>query len=507
MITVLSNLKKIEWSEFKLGQSSSSFNEEPNNVYSNETHWIWIGNPNNYNLHSLLQHFPPELTIYKELYGPQTWDLVNYKPPIVSQSKPNFTISNDFSDQTIVKFYQNNYNKIVDETLISPYCLVTFNKFSNNKLSFNIEMLGNDWYVNYPLWGLETKFNNMYYRYLLGDEDFKITDTRLGKMRTAENVNVIYYVPDLALVSIFPIANSLLFIEFVCHLVSEKNGKHLALMNIMGIKLWRVSLGNFISFFSLYSISFLLMFLISLFAQEVRSNAGEMFALWLLYGLSLVSFSFFFSLFFCSSSKAMVGSYLFVFLGTTIILILPVSGVPILPYLLFLPCFSFEYGMFFIYGYQKIYENETYSFGTSFFGKVLLSLFFQTIFYFVGFIYLYDVLPKEYGFSKPWSYPFLYLKRKLGRKTNMNQVVDSLNYSIDINSIVEDDSFDCKKERELAFKEGSSILRCMDLCKIYKNNKEALTDFCLCGGEGDVLGLLGPNGAGKTTFIHLLCGI
>ncbi|KAF2078226.1 hypothetical protein CYY_000516 [Polysphondylium violaceum] len=489
MITVLSNFKKIEWSDFELSDSYNSFQEEPHYVNSNGTHWIWIGNPNGYNLYPLLQHFPPELTIY---FQSGVW--VDTRSQPLTQSKPNFTISNDFSDQTIVKFYQDNYDKIVNRDVISPYCLVTFNEFSNNKLSFNIEMLGNNWYVNYPLKGLETKFNNMYYRYLLGDEDFKITDTRLYKKRLAEKVNIMSYVPDIALVSIFPVANSLLFIEFVCHLVSEKNGKHLALMNIMGINLWKVSMGNFISFFSLYSVSFLLMFLISLFAQEVRSNAGEMFALWLLYGLSLVSFSFFFSLFFWSSSKAMVGSYCVVFLGSSIILMLPVSGVPILPYLLFLPSFSFEYGMFYIYGYQKIYENESYSFGTSFFGKILLSLFFQTIFYFVGFIYLYDVLPKEYGYSKPWNYPFLYLKRKLGRKTKMSQVDDSLNCSIDINSFVEDDTFDCKKERELAIKDGSSILRSIDLCKIYKKNKEALTDFCLCGKEGDVLGLLGPNG-------------
>ena len=168
-----------------------------------------------------------------------------------------------------------------------------------------------------------------------------------------------------------------------------------------------------------------------------------------------------------------------------------------------------------------------------------------TIFLCLG-VYLYEVLPKQYGIRKNPVFCIEDGIKKCQKEKEEENVIrednksennenekkvdllieENNNENINLNNNI-DDNEDEEVRKELIIvrdilDKGDYELRkyplvCDGLTKIYpanlkskdpkKKNKKSLNNFTIHLNDSEIFGLLGPNGAGKTTFFSILTGI
>jgi ABC-type transport system involved in cytochrome bd biosynthesis fused ATPase/permease subunit len=139
--------------------------------------------------------------------------------------------------------------------------------------------------------------------------------------------------------------------------------------------------------------------------------------------------------------------------------------------------------------------------GDAVFNAIIIMLF-EIIAVILISIYLSQVLPQEYGPTRPWNYPFIRKKKESGGPVNIQDL------SFDESELTSEDS-DVKAERERV-KSGKYDHDCPlvinGMRKSY-GNKLVVKDATFAVQRNSVFGLLGPNGAGKTSLISLLTGV
>jgi ABC-type multidrug transport system fused ATPase/permease subunit len=271
---------------------------------------------------------------------------------------------------------------------------------------------------------------------------------------------------------------------------------------------------------------------LEVFTQTAITTMGMF---WLLWGLSLISLSFFFSTLVNSKSAASMLGYV-VALGGPLFATLLALGVYVVAdtpmptawfiwpqvglsfvscsFFFFLVCFEQFAMVRGIYLITKACTFDNICYGNVWhvnwndeMAAVLGMLAFDAVLYFVLFLYLDQVLPKTFGISKHPLFCFQPLMRLCrGRRRDYDHLVEGEEphaITVDSDVAAEEalvDSLNAKDDRyPLVIKH---------LCKRYDGSaKVAVRDLSLAVGTSQVLGLLGENGAGKTTTIAMLTGL
>eukprot|EP01132_Coremiostelium_polycephalum_P003969 gene3969-4964_t len=461
-------------------------------------------------------------------------------------------------DPAIVNFYKDNYNAASEsnwnytfwyqnQNYIPAYSGIYFNNIDlqQKKLNFTLENFANSFatYGNpfYPSMFVTSEKLDVYNWELTGYLSQTllqyITNTTINFGGTVTNYyELLNFTPEtltyFMAIFMFPVLITFIFPVFVYNLVYEKHEKQTQIMSMMGLKPMTYTIANALFFFSLYVIIFILVMFMGLVGGLgfMLKDTGKFILLLVLYGMSMVSFSFFVAALFWRPKPAVVISYI-------VSLLTPAAGVcidffgfsgsrPILPFL-FYPPFAYIHGLYTIFLKQNG-SNGSHDYLISFseysqLSEVLVALLVETIVFLLLGVYLGNVLPKEHGYKYPVTYPITSLVSffKKSKKSNFSSIADGedqhLFTSLTVNNqdyyddevYIKEDT-DCKEERHRANSQHGYLLKAVNLKKVYTTGgvvKEALVNFCLTSNEGEILGLLGPNGAGKTTFIHIVSGM
>ncbi|EFA80037.1 ABC transporter A family protein [Heterostelium album PN500] len=479
------------------------------------------------------------------VYQPNTTLLGNVKESIVMIYNNSYVevkipayreISYTTMDQAIYDFYHNKslVPKVQNDSSpnfsnFTPSYGITFNELSISKkiLNYTFENFysahydqENDQFLNIG-WSardddLISMLNNAFIKIAMGQNYSINGDLSIYEVRINSNIDSFPYMQAMLFL---PIVFTFIFPVFVFNLVQEKEKKLFQVMSMMGLKNITYILSNYLFFIILYLIIATVMIVMGL-GGSLPYFLKEPFRIILLivvYGFALVSLAFLFSAFFWKSKTSAIISYIFILVTPLVgsILDLFVFGlktVP-LPYL-WVPQFAFSHGLYANFitlsTYDDAYSNMTSLSNYSEYGRVVVTLVMEAIVFFLLGVYLNNVIPREFGVTLSPFYPFYDMKKLFKKKIFENHQVEETSLLVnDTDDIFEEDQ-DCANERTKAHSNQKFLLKAINIKKTYKTKgvvKEALVNFCLTSGEGEILGLLGPNGAGKTTFIHIIGGM
>jgi len=375
-----------------------------------------------YNITSSLTYTVPNITYFPSTdYDQMDSRAIQFK----NDSYPFWAYyrrGSSFSENSLDKLGGGNVSHI------PPYYTIYFNQFVNdNSGGGGVKKL------NYTLENLYDRYRNSAYYYSLFLEDYTdnkamtiisyinnaylqyLTNNKHSFSATKQQYEDTYYsykpsstTSFVACIILLPPLVSMIFTTFVHSLVSEKSEQHMALMSLMGLDITVYMLSNAVYFFCLYMVWVVIVFLmgtiglVPLFLHEFP----RLFILFIFYGLSLVSMSFIVSAFFSSTKMSSVLSYM-------LILITPIIGTlwdlfsysgQLLSgfYLIYSP-FTFQHGMYLLTvhlsdSYKKFHIDSQ-------FAIVIISLLFQSIIFFLIGVYLNNIIPKKYGYSRSPLYP------------------------------------------------------------------------------------------------------
>lgn len=121
-------------------------------------------------------------------------------------------------------------------------------------------------------------------------------------------------------------------------------------------------------------------------------------------------------------------------------------------------------------------------------------------------IYLAQVLPQDFGPTRPWNFPFTSVIGKITpAAVSENASRSDATLAEDLSK--EDDGV--RAERDLVkcknYNDFTPLV-IKDMRKVF-SEKAVVKQISFCVEKGTVFGLLGPNGAGKTSLISILTGV
>lgn len=148
----------------------------------------------------------------------------------------------------------------------------------------------------------------------------------------------------------------------------------------------------------------------------------------------------------------------------------------------------------------------------------LIVLYLSSIIYTILGIYLYEVMPKDFGVKKNLLFFLNNIKSSSSKKSNKSLLAINDTRDKELNVVNNEDLMqeiikieDILKFDDTLTKDNNLTkypLVCYNLSKQYEtNSKKSLNNFNIVLNENEIFGLLGPNGAGKTTFFSLLTGM
>lgn len=322
---------------------------------------------------------------------------------------------------------------------------------------------------------------------------------------------------------LYPVAMNLSIPMFVYLLVMEKENRVKSLMQFHGMSNTAYIASNFLFCLFIYLVlaslfwSMAALMNLSVFVETAVSTFGMF---WFLWGLCLISVSFFLSTFVNSKSAATMLGYVVALAGPLFAIVVALGIYEIvdrpMPKAWFIwPQFAMVRGIFLFTKactqenqcYVPLWELQSSDEMTGVLGMLVL----DAVVYFLLFLYLDQVLPRSYGIPK---HPLFFLQplTKLCRRRN-NGAYERVN---DMDVAMTGMSVDTDVANEIQLVESLSDddiarnypLVLSKLSKIYPGaSRPAVQSFSLAVTPSQVFGLLGENGAGKTTTIAMLTGL
>jgi ABC-type multidrug transport system fused ATPase/permease subunit len=326
----------------------------------------------------------------------------------------------------------------------------------------------------------------------------------------------------------------LTFFPLLDILVLEKFEKLREMMLSHGMQLWHYNLTNYIFFATLYTfigaffwvsgIGFSLRF----FSDTHWSTLLVWFVGW---GLAVISLAFFLSSLINSPRASTIVGYATALLGSMIGIIVAVGIYGPTPFavarrvptwILMWPQFAFVRALFLMNDacaekhlcvgpvWTLPFDDELTA--------CLIALFVAAVVYFILFLYLDAVLPRQYGVPKHPLFIFFAIAEVFGSCCKKGPSADSLRRLQNKERIDEaeesearmlsreddDVSLERRKVHLHEYNLARTPLVMNDLRKVYDEAsppKIAVKNLCLTVAEGECFGLLGENGAGKSTTI------
>lgn len=321
--------------------------------------------------------------------------------------------------------------------------------------------------------------------------------------------------------------------RLVSMIVLEKETNTREGMKMMGLKDSAYWLSMLIYYFIIFVVIALLLTGISMGCIYHYSNWFLMFLFYLMYGLSVFSFSIFLSAFFSRARIASIGSAMLYFVSYSIIILVQDPGVSLTNKTLasLLPAVAGS-----LMGMARVtYESGQYALDFSNAGNIVNNYSFATGFYMLiadfflyGLLAIYfdNVMPSPTGARQPLNY-FLKLDYWTGRGTEERKVKPKSQKTerddeVVINAKNDKEDINAEREDELLIypneyfepvgdelKEQERNNQCMKIRNLTKTfgDKNAVNNFSVNMYKGQIFALLGPNGAGKTTTLSMLTGL
>eukprot|EP00160_Parvularia_atlantis_P010481 Unigene2049_Nuclearia_a/m.6373 Unigene2049_Nuclearia_a/g.6373 ORF Unigene2049_Nuclearia_a/g.6373 Unigene2049_Nuclearia_a/m.6373 type:complete len:631 (-) Unigene2049_Nuclearia_a:124-2016(-) len=317
---------------------------------------------------------------------------------------------------------------------------------------------------------------------------------------------------------LYPFGVSFLFPVFLLNLVKDKEERILVMMKMNGLKLPVYWLSEYIHFYILHIIC-TAVFIVTGFIFRLPfftlTAPGVYVLLFFLWGHVQIIMAFLLSSFFQRSRYALLVGFLLVVIAVIINIAttsLYTDRRAPLAYFIW-PPFAFYRAIGLINAASFTLGQPSYTIamikpGDEVYDTIVALIIAIFLLFFVA-IYLFEVLPSEFGVRKPWHYPVTFpiawfrrvvLKKEAGQRAAIEMQSDS-------KANEEDEDVIAERERVFAGNypaNSSLVLRNM---KKFYGRKLAVKGVTLAVERGLVFGLLGPNGAGKTTLISILTGL
>ncbi|XP_069055940.1 cholesterol transporter ABCA5 isoform X1 [Pleurodeles waltl] len=292
------------------------------------------------------------------------------------------------------------------------------------------------------------------------------------------------------------------------HVVAEKEKKLKEFLKIMGLH----DTAFWLSWVLLYSsfiliMSLLMAVIVTVFSPFPKSNYFLIFALFFLYGISLIFFALMLTPFFKKAKHVGVVEFLATLVfGCIGLLIVLVEDFP-KPYVWLLSPFCH---CTFLIGIAQVLHLEDYETGALFSNlkegpcPLIITFIFLVVdstIYLLLAIYLDQVLPGEYGLRR--SPLFFFKPSYWSKKRRYYSELDesTLNRNLSISEMAEPVSEEFQ---------GKAAIRITGVQKTFRKkdeNVEALRGLSFDIYEGQITALLGHSGTGKTTLMNILCGL
>ena len=293
------------------------------------------------------------------------------------------------------------------------------------------------------------------------------------------------------------------FSRMIASIVYEKEYKIKEMMMMMG-------LSNFVYWMSWITYYFILYVILAIFATGILGNcmfeysdAGYLFLIFFLLGISCMGFSLLLSVFFSRVKFALICGMMVYIASACLNYAVNDEDVKTSQKQLasFLPTTAFSMGMLVMFEFEigevgvnsNTFDKEVVNFRFSY---AIYALIVDTFLFFVFAIYFEQVWPNEWGTKKPWY--FLFTRAYWFQDSSSAEDFDK---DVSYGRYVE--PVDAVHEQQ---KKSGKCMMIRNLTKIF-DGKKAVDELSLDIYQGEITALLGHNGAGKTTTISMLSGL
>ena len=306
----------------------------------------------------------------------------------------------------------------------------------------------------------------------------------------------------------------------VASFVEEKETKVREVLRMMGVESMTILCSWFVLYIGLFAVLNVMLTITAGYSVFEFSSNSVVFVLLTLYTLSAISFSYFIHVFFDKARTGGIAGALifnccyFVYAATFDFSAGNVKAAGTLKLCLLSPA-AFAYGISLLCSYEEsttgvhwdTISNDIGAGLTMF--EVLYMLLFDSVLYTVMGWYLEQVLPKEFGVTKPWYFPVEALIRLAQPPIAPLQDIEVPTVLNDGRTSSSENIEDVSMKLRQQEQNGNCVI-INGLRKVFSTPdgpKVAVDGLNVIMYEGQIFVLLGHNGAGKTTTINMLTGL